>query len=231
MTVYQSVTTSNWLADNDFSGTNSTTVILGHKITSNHVLIGKTISEVRWMLARNALSGTSGTVYARLFTSTGAARYTFGSISKSGLGTSTAATSLSTTDFAAGGNSVAVAEGDIIGIECSEDILVGSMGTDVSPNGHRIRGEEDNLILDTSKDMYFECDYSSATTNQQLTVSFYESGNLTDAVTSQELKVMFYEDGNLTDVSTGVTSNGFKFWFGMRGKRRYGNGLSKRVSF
>jgi len=213
MSVYQSISSSEWAANNDFSGTNSSTQIIGQKIDSGHVLKGKIITKVRWYLAREG-SSTSGVVYARLLTSTGSTRHTFGSISKSGLGTNVNASTMGITEFV-GTSAVTVDEGDIIGIETSAaDVKIGSIGTDVSPDGNRARGTSGSIVLDSTKDMYFECDYTTPSTT-----------------VNKKLMIKFYPDGNISDVSTGVSSSGFKFWFGMNGKRRYGKGLSRRVRF
>ena len=65
------------------------------------------------------------------------------------------------------------------------------------------------------------------TTDQELKVMFYPVGNVEDEITlDQELKVMFYPNGNVQDVQV---SNDFKWWFGMKGKKKYGNSKVKRI--
>ena len=64
-------------------------------------------------------------------------------------------------------------------------------------------------------------------TDQELKVMFYPVGNVEDEITlDQELKVMFYPNGNVQDVQV---SNDFKWWFGMKGKKKYGNSKVKRI--
>ena len=65
--------------------------------------------------------------------------------------------------------------------------------------------------------------------DKQLDVWFYPNQNVTDMTTDQEVKVFFYPDGNVSDVETPVTSDGFKWWFGMKGKKKYGNNKIKRI--
>lgn len=84
--------------------------------------------------------------------------------------------------------------------------------------------------------------------NQELQVLFYPDGNVTDIVQDQELKVFFYPngnvenasniiqelkvefypDGNVSDVAVSPSGD-FKWWFGMKGKRKYGNSKVKRI--
>ena len=67
--------------------------------------------------------------------------------------------------------------------------------------------------------------------NQLLEVEFYPTGNVQNVggVVNQLLEVEFYPEGNVANVGEG--SSGFKFWYGMKGKKRYGKGLSRKVSF
>ena len=64
--------------------------------------------------------------------------------------------------------------------------------------------------------------------DQLLEVFFYPENNVTDnAGADQELKVFFYPDGNITDVDP--NSINYKWWFGMKGKRKYGNSKVRRI--
>lgn len=70
-----------------------------------------------------------------------------------------------------------------------------------------------------------------AVINQRLKVWFYPSGNVQSGSTAQQLKVWFYPDNNVqAGTGGGTSSSAFKWWIGMRGKRRYGNKAIKRIS-
>lgn len=63
--------------------------------------------------------------------------------------------------------------------------------------------------------------------NQQIDIKFFPDSNVSDQAEIQELKVMFYPDGNVDDVVVGNTA--FKWWFGMKGKKKYGNSKVRRI--
>jgi len=91
-------------------------------------------------------------------------------------------------------------------------------------------------IVNQKADIYFYPDnnISDPVINQEVKIEFYPDGNVTDpdpSAINQEVKIEFYPDGNVTDVVTPVTEDGFKFWFGMKGKKRYGKGFTRKVSF
>ena len=70
-------------------------------------------------------------------------------------------------------------------------------------------------------------------TYQQLKVEFFPTNNVQDPAGSTsgnvQLKVEFYPTSNVQDTGTGSVDN-WKWWLGMRGKRRYGNKAIKRIS-
>jgi len=91
-------------------------------------------------------------------------------------------------------------------------------------------------IVNQKVDVYFYADNNVTVPviNQEVQIQFYADGNVTvpdPLVVNQEVKIEFYPDGNVSDVVDPVVVDGFKFWFGMSGKKRYGKGLSKRISF
>jgi hypothetical protein len=91
-----------------------------------------------------------------------------------------------------------------------------------------------DIIVDQKVDVYFYPDnnVTDSVINQEVKIEFYPDGNVADETTVlQEVKIEFYPDGNVSDVVDPVVVDGFKFWFGMSGKKRYGKGLSKRISF
>lgn len=93
-----------------------------------------------------------------------------------------------------------------------------------------------DVIVNQKVDVYFYPDNNVTVPviNQEVQIQFYADGNVTDPdplAVNQEVKIEFYPDGNVSDVIDPVIVDGFKFWFGMRGKKRYGRGLSKRISF
>lgn len=72
-------------------------------------------------------------------------------------------------------------------------------------------------IENTNGEVDVQQEVETTVVNQELKVMFYPEGNVAQ---NQELKVMFYPNGNVQDSTT--TSTGFKWWFGMRGKKKYG---------
>tara|TARA_B110000495_G_C23015549_1_gene601413 strand:+ start:472 stop:1041 length:570 start_codon:yes stop_codon:yes gene_type:complete len=91
-----------------------------------------------------------------------------------------------------------------------------------------------DVIVDQKVDVYFypDSNVTDSVINQEVKIEFYPDGNVADETTVlQEVKIEFYPDGNVSDVIDPVVVDGFKFWFGMSGKKRYGKGLSKRISF
>lgn len=104
-----------------------------------------------------------------------------------------------------------------------------------------------NVTQNQKLDVHFYPD-GNVGDNQELQVLFYPDGNVTDVVQDQELKVFFYEsnniqdasnviqelkvefypDGNVSDVAVSPSGD-FKWWFGMKGKRKYGNSKIKRI--
>lgn len=67
---------------------------------------------------------------------------------------------------------------------------------------------------------------------QELKVEFYPTNNLQNSGASnvnQQLKIEFYANGNEQTTGTGGT-DAWKWWLGMRGKKRYGNKGIKRIS-
>lgn len=73
---------------------------------------------------------------------------------------------------------------------------------------------------------YPDGNVSDAIVNQRLDISFYDNGNVGE---DQEVQLLFYPDGNLEDVEVPVIDGIFKFWFGMKGKKKYGKGHIKRI--
>lgn len=66
--------------------------------------------------------------------------------------------------------------------------------------------------------------------DKQLDVWFYPNQNVQDMAILQELKVWFYPENNVEDTPPPPPSDGlYKFWFGMKGKRKYGKSHIKRV--
>jgi hypothetical protein len=88
-------------------------------------------------------------------------------------------------------------------------------------------------IVDQEVEIMFYPDgnVSDPVINQEVEVMFYPDGNVTDITNDidQEVKIWFHPDGNVEDVTASVVSDGFKWWFGMKGKQRYGKGLSRRI--
>ena len=141
----------------DEAGTGTANNIVGHLLDSSNTLNGKYITEVTFRLKADPTT-TSGSYYCRVYSSSGTLKHTFGSASMSGLGDSFANYTF-TTDY-----DTAIAENDCICIEANNDNLkIAQRDGDVSPNGHRVRGNSgSSFILDTTKDIFFACEYSDS---------------------------------------------------------------------
>lgn len=77
-----------------------------------------------------------------------------------------------------------------------------------------------------------DCTYVSSVVDQKIQVWFHPTNNLQDV--NNTVKVFFYPEGNVQDVASGgggetSSSSAFKWWIGMRGKRRYGNKAITRI--
>ena len=87
-------------------------------------------------------------------------------------------------------------------------------------------------VINQKADILFYPDgnVSDPVINQEVKIQFFPDGNVADTAQFQEVKIEFYPDGNVTDVVTPITEDGFKFWFGMKGKKRYGKGFVRRIN-
>ena len=91
------------------------------------------------------------------------------------------------------------------------------------PDGNVETNQELQVLL------YPDGNITEGVNNQELKVEFYPDGNVSEYAQIQELKVEFYPDGNVSDVETPVASEGFKWWFGMKGNKKYGSSRIKRI--
>lgn len=142
---------------NDEAGTTTTNNIVGHLVESSNTIRGKYITQVTFRLRADPTT-SSGTYYCRVYHKDGTLKHTFGSASMSGLDSSFADYTF-TTDY-----DTAIVTDDCICIEASNDNLkLAQRDGDVSPYGHRVRGNSgSSFILDTSKDIWFSCEYEDS---------------------------------------------------------------------
>jgi hypothetical protein len=96
-------------------------------------------------------------------------------------------------------------------------IVGAKQGTNYSSD---IVGKLDDLVLYNGVD--------TIPTEQRLRVMFYPNNNVQNPIGSQRLRVMFYPNNNVQ--ATSSSSPTWRWWVGMRGKKRYGNKAIRRVS-
>jgi len=92
----------------------------------------------------------------------------------------------------------------------------------------------------SNPDLKFSITYT-AIEDQQVKVWFYPDNNVQDAIEDQQVKVWFYPDNNVQAKDQQVKvwfypnnnvnppETAWKWWLGMRGKKRYGKGHIRRM--
>lgn len=74
-----------------------------------------------------------------------------------------------------------------------------------------------------------DCTNYSSVVNQTFTASFFPDNRVTEGTINQTFTASFFPDNRVQETSVSATNNIFRWWFGMRGRKRYGKGHIRRI--
>ena len=152
MTNYESFAES---AVDDFGGLDNG--IFGHMLLTGHSIIGEIPNNVTFKIYIEGGSTSTNLIYARLYHVDGTLIHTFGSVQENTITSSTSGENIS---FDTSAYNDTLHHNHCFCIESTNsNVKVAMKGTDVSPNGHRVRADTPNWALDNSKDVWFITNY------------------------------------------------------------------------
>ena len=208
---------------NDVGSVSSTHDCFGHMLSSSsHTLVGEQINSVTFKMHLAVATSSTDIVYCRLYHKDGTLVHTFGSITLGNIATTATKYTFST----ALPSSINLGADHVFVIESTDydNIKIAQRDEDVSPNGHRARGVSgSDFDLDTGKDVWISVDYGIV--NQTIEIGYDGT-----PINPQQTIEIGYDDPNQTIEIGYDDGTAWKWWIGMRGKRRYGNKVIRRIS-